>query len=824
MVRPEFMNANLSLLALKAKWLPLLLLAAPIACFAQQTYQKPPQEVLDILHAPVTPDVSISPARDRLLLIDRERYPSIAELAQPMLPLAGLRINPRNNAPHQAPRNSGIIIQTIPGGEQMRVKLPEDIRHSSPAWAPDGSQFAFAVYHSTRIDLWIADAKTGQARKVDGLALNATYGAAFQWMPDSQTLLCRTIPENRGLAPVPPTAPVGPEIQESYGTSAPARTFQDLLKSAHDEALFEYYTTSQFLLVDSATGSKPKWGEPRLYGSVDPSPDGQQFLVTLLRRPFSRLLPVSGFARDIEVWDRNAKTLFKLASLPSNEGVPIQGVPTGPRSIHWRPTANAMLVWAEALDGGDPKTKVPHRDRLLTLKAPFENEPTELLRLEHRYSGLTWGEHDGMILISDYDRDRRWRRMFLRKLDRPDLPQRLVWDRSIRDRYGDPGTPLMRPMSNGERVIWQAGDSIFLSGAGASARGDYPFLDRFDLETFETERLFHCDEQSYEFVVTLVDAAGAPRFIARHERPDSPPNYLLRTAGDSTPVALTRFTDPAPQLRSIKKQLVTYQRSDGVTLSFTLYLPPNTQPGERLPTVVWAYPLEYNDPETAGQISGSTNRFTTIAGASHLFFLMQGYAVLDGATMPIVGLPETMNDTFIEQVVASAKAAIDKAVDLGVTDPDRVGVGGHSYGAFMTANLLAHSDLFRAGIARSGAYNRSLTPFGFQGERRTLWEATDIYARLSPFTFAHRINEPILLIHGELDNNSGTFPIQSERLYHAVKGNGGHARYVTLPFESHGYAARESIEHTLYEMISWFETHVKNAPSKPPISKGPLVQ
>lgn len=129
----------------------------------------------------------------------------------------------------------------------------------------------------------------------------------------------------------------------------------------------------------------------------------------------------------------------------------------------------------------------------------------------------------------------------------------------------------------------------------------------------------------------------------------------------------------------------------------------------------------------------------------------------------------------------------------------------------MTANLLAHSDLFRAGIARSGAYNRTLTPFGFQSERRTFWEAPEMYAKVSPFWYADKIKEPILLIHGEADNNQGTFPIQSERMFAAIRGNGGTARLVMLPLEAHGYAAKESTEHTLFEMVQWFDKWVKNA-------------
>src|SRR5262249_54729918 len=369
------------------------------------------------------------------------------------------------------------------------------------------------------------------------------------------------------------------------------------------------------------------------------------------------------------------------------------------------------------------------------------------------------------------------------------------------------------------RPILQSGDYIYLRGEGASPQGDRPFLDRLNLKTLKTDRLFQCDDHSFETVVALLDD-DASKFITRRESPADPPNYFIRAAGAagagaaSSAKALTSFADPAPQLKGTSKQLVTYKRQDGVPLSFTLYLPPGYKQGERLPTVVWAYPLEYNDASTAGQITGSTNRFTTISGPSELFFLLEGYAVLDNAAMPIVGDPDTVNNTYVEQLTMDAKAAIDKAAEMGVTDRDRVGVGGHSYGAFMTANLLAHTRLFRAGIARSGAYNRTLTPFGFQNERRTYWEARDLYMKMSPFNYAGNIKDPILLMHGEADNNSGTFPIQSERMYQALRGNGATVRLVTLPNEAHGYSARESVEHTLYEMISWFDKYVKNAPPR----------
>jgi dipeptidyl aminopeptidase/acylaminoacyl peptidase len=585
-----------------------------------------------------------------------------------------------------------------------------------------------------------------------------------------------------------------------------------LLKNPHDEDLFEYYATSQLALVNITTLRATPVGMPAIFASTEASPDGNHILVVLNHKPYSYILTANAFPKEVEVWDHTGKAEHKLASLPLADQVPIEGVPTGPRGYHWRPTSgveNATLVWVEALDGGDTRKPAPRRDRVLMLKAPFKDAPTEIARTQYRYAGITWGAR-GLALLRDSDRARRMGRTFLLNVDDLTQQPRLVWERSVQDRYNDPGQPVMRTLANGQRVMWQHDNHIYLNGLGASPQGDRPFLDRFNLATFKAERIFRSDDKSYEsFVVMLADDAS--RFITRYETSNDPPNYFIRTNG-GTKKSLTNFTDPTPQLRAIKKQLVTYKRADGVPLSFTLYLPPDYKEGTRLPSVIWAYPREFGDADTAGQVSGSANRFTTISGMSQLFFLLQGYAILDDATMPVIGDPETMNNTYVEQIVASAKAAIDKAVEMGVTDRNRVGVGGHSYGAFMTANLLAHSDLFKAGIARSGAYNRTLTPFGFQSERRTLWQAPEMYLKVSPFMYADKIKEPILLIHGEADDNSGTFPIQSDRLYQAIKGNGGNVRYVTLPLEAHGYAARESLEHTLWEMITWFDKYVKNAP------------
>lgn len=804
-----------------------LLLFAASFTSAQQGYRKPPKEVLDILNTPVTPVALTSPARDNVLLATGFRYPPLSDLAQPMLRLGGLRINPSTNGPHRSQYSVALTLKRIADGSEVKIELPPNAKIGQPQWSGDGKQFAFTNATGVRIELWVADAANGKVRKIKNLAVNSVVGSSFEWMPDNRTLLVKTVPAKRGPAPVQPAVPAEPNYQESAGKLAPVRTYEDLLKSPFDEDLFEYYATSQLALVETGSGKTTEIGQPAIFQSLDPSPDGNQIMVMRMHRPFSYLYPVFAFPREVEVWDTKGKVIHKVASLPLSDQVPIDGVPTGPRANHWRPNQPATLVWVEALDEGNPKKKVPFRDRVLMLKAPFTSQPTELMKTEHRFRNIQWGEQGGMVLVTDYDRDKRWVRTVMLDADKPAQPPKQIWSRSQQDRYGDPGTPATRLLPNNQRAILQFQDSIYLYGAGASAEGERPFLDRLNLKTLKTERLFRSGAQGYELFVTLLKD-DASQFVTRRETPAEPPNYQVRTrisvtsgpaldrdgVEGSAAKPLTNFPDHTPQLRGITKRLVTYKRKDGVQCSFTLYLPAGYKEGTRLPTVVWAYPLEFTDADTAGQVSGSSQRYTTIGGPSHLFFLLEGYAVLDNATMPVVGNPETVNNTYVEQIVMSAQAAIDKAAELGVTDPNRVGVGGHSYGAFMTANLLAHSDIFRAGIARSGAYNRTLTPFGFQSERRTFWEAPEMYVKVSPFVVANKINEPILLIHGEADDNQGTFPIQSERMYQAIRGNGGTVRYVTLPFEAHGYAGRETIQHVLYEMIGWFDKYVKNAPPR----------
>ncbi len=788
----------------------LLLLAAAFALSAAETYRKPPQPVLDLLNAPPTPTLSISPARTYAMQGNPVRYPPIAELSQPMLRLAGQRINPRTNGLHNSTFNSSLTLRKIPEGTEIKVTLPLNPKLSGAYWSPNGLHFAFTNATNSGYELWVGDTATGSAHRVEGVRVNAVLGGGVQWTPDSKGLLVNLIKPNRGPAPREPVVPAGPHVQESLGGAAPEATHEDMLQNPHDEDLWEYYATSQLAIVDLATGKPALLGKPAIVASARFSPDGRNILVTTIHKPFSYLHQYRDFPRDIEVWDRGGKMIHKVAGLPLQDKIPINGVSTGPRSVQWRPSAPATLVWVEALDGGDLKNIVPHRDRLLALKAPFTGAPVEFFRTEQRFGGIEIAAASGLALVSDSERKTRRVRTFQIDIDNPAKAAKLIWSRNTQDRYRDPGRPLDQVLPSGHSGVLVDGDFLYLTGAGASSTGDHPFLDRFSLSTLKAERIFECDADHYESVVALLDDK-AGRFLTRRESPSEPPNYFVRAAGGQM-TAMTKFPDPQPIFRKVSKQLVLYKRPDGVPLSFILYLPPDYQPGTRLPTIVWAYPREYGDADTAGQVSGSTKRFTEVAGYSEIWHVLDGFAVLANAAMPVVGSdPDLVNNTYIDQIVADAKAAIDKAVEMGVTDPARVGVGGHSYGAFMTGNLLAHSNLFKAGVAESGAHNRTLTPFGFQSERRTIWQAPDVYLKMSPFMYADKIKTPLLLIHGEADDNDGTFPIQSDRMYQAVRGNGGTVRLVFLPAEAHGYRAKETIEHVVWEKFNWFDKYVKNA-------------
>jgi len=812
----------------------------PAAATAASAYNQPPKEILDVMRAPPPPSPLLSPTRDRLMLITMEEYPSIAKVATPFLRLAGVRIEPGNHSQHDTPGGYGIppcvgaidLVQ-VADGTQTKVKLPAGACPRRPVWSADGQRFAFENITNDAVELWVGDARTGAVHALKGVRLNQMFGDQVQWMPDQKTLLVKLVAGRKG-PPVALAGSAGPGIQESLGGTGQSSTYEnrDTLRNRDDEALFGYYGTSQLALVDAASGRITPVGKPGMYEGLDVAPDGRHAVVTEIRTPYSYVTTFDRFPKQIDVWDLSQRpgsgtnpVVRQIAALPLADRVPNRGVPVGPRNFTWRPTEAATLVWAEALDGGDPNVQASERDKLMLLKAPFDAAPIELTRTAQRYAGLNWSEQPAVALLSEYDVNRKWLRTWQINVDDAQHSRRLVWDMSSDEKYANPGTPVRRQLANGFAVIRQDGDTIYLAGLGSSPDGDRPFLDRFDLKTQQAERLFRSSRTSFE---QFLGFAGndTQRLLTWYQSAADTPNALVRTLGAplaapaapagepryaSESRALTHLTDPVPQVREIKKRLVKYKRADGVDLSFTLYTPPGYKEGTRLPTILNAYPMDYADTSRAGQTTGSQATFTRLR--QYRLLLLAGYAIIDSAAFPIVGDPRKAYDTYTEQLVANAKAAVDEAVRLGVTDPNRVGVTGHSHGALMTANLLAHSSLFRAGVATSGSYNKSLTPFGFQNERRSVWEAPDVYTKASTFFYADKLKTPLLLVHGGDDANPGTTPLQSVKLYEALRGNGGVTRLVMLPYEPHWYAARESNEQLVYEMLRWFDKYVKNAPA-----------
>jgi len=783
-------------------------------------WQTPPEEVMEVLHARRLPWVWTAPTGEHLLFADPVTYPPLAELGGPMHVLAGMRVDPTVNDIHGRHGATSPRLVSVESGAETPLPLPADAEVHEVSWTADGQRFAMIVRHADHMGLWVGSVE-GDLSKVESVSVNKLLGTGALWLPDQKRLLVRRVPE-RGAPPEPPVIPAGPEILEGTGaTSRSTYEARNLLESAHDDALFDYYATSELVAVDPETGRVETLGEPAVFATAEFSPDGRFLLVERLVGPWSHAVPWWRFASELEVWDRTGKPVVTVASLPLADEVPIHGVPIGPRDAAWRSTAPHTLYWVEALDGGNPVAEATHRDRLMRLEAPFDGKPEEVFRAEHRIVSWHdgWGAEGGTLMLTQRERIRRWRYTWL--LDVDTGASRLWFDLNENDRYNSPGSAALRQLPNGRRVLHQKGDAVYFHGSGATDEGDRPFLDLRQTETGEVRRLFRSEPDRYEYFVAF--AGDEDRFVISSESAVDVPNYYLATLGEAIEAAegeasrtlsrepITRFEDPTPVLRQIEKRLVRFEREDGVPLSFQLHLPPGYEAGTPLPTVLYAYPLEYSDPSTAGQIRGSTQRFSHFEGASHLFFLLQGYAVLDRTAMPMIGDPETTYDTFVPQLVADAEAAVAKAVEIGVADPERIGVIGHSHGGLMVANLLAHTDLFRAGIARSGSYNKTMQPFGFQYERRSLFEARDVYIQVSPTFFADQVNEPVLVIHGSADSNPGTLTIQSEVFFEAVRGSGGTARLVLLPFEDHGYRAKESVEHVIWEQIRWFDEHLKNA-------------
>lgn len=776
-------------------------------------YQTPPKEIMELADVKLPPAVSMTEDANYAVLRYRNQYKSIEELSETELRLGGLRINPVTNISSRERYYSDIAVLNVKSGEETKINgLPENPRLANFSWSPDQSMMAFTNTTKKGVELWILDVKKNEVQKITEDHINANVGSPFEWFQDNSALLVKFLPKDKKpLISEKDAVPTGPTVSVNEGQKAQNRTYQDLLKNKNDEFNFEQLVRSEIYKVD-LKGNKTLWKDVDMYRSLNFSPDGEYILVTTIERPFSYIVPFYRFPYTTIIYDKEGNEIKKILEVPLIEELPkgFMAERKGMRNLNWRSDKPATLYWAEVLDEGDPEVDVEYRDEVFTLNAPFDGEKKSILKTKNRFSYIGWGNEELAIAI-DYWWNTRNIKTYIFNPSDSKQEAKIIYDRNYQDRYNDPGSFVFKRNKFGKSTLVVDGDFMYLLGDGYSPEGIRPFVDKFNIKTQKTERLWRADgKETLESIIDFKDPKKGI-LLTRIESKSQYPNYYFRNikTGELKPV--TNFNNPFVALQNVKKEVIKYKRDDGLELSGTLYLPLGYEEGKKYPMVMWAYPREFKDKSTAGQVSSSPNEFIYPWYGSPIFWLTRGYVVLDDASFPIVGEGDKEpNDTFIKQLVANGKAAIDAVDKLGYIDPNKVAVGGHSYGAFMTANLLTHSNDYAAGIARSGAYNRTLTPFGFQSEERNYWEAPEIYYEMSPFMHADEMKTPLLLIHGAADNNSGTYTMQSERYFNALKGLGATVRLVLLPKESHGYSARESVLHVLWEQDQWLEKYVKN--------------
>ncbi len=796
--------------------LPLLLLPISYA-FSQEaiTYQKPPQEILELIDIERAPSVFADSKKQKMILVFRDQYKSITELSENEMRLAGLRINPKTNIGSRTTYYNNIKLLTVDSQSINDIGgLPNNPRLANFSWSHDESKIAFTHTTELGVELWYIDLTNLQAKRLTEAKLNANMGSVIQWFKSDESILVKFLPKDRkSLIDSANAVPVGPTVSNSDGSKAQNRTYQDLLKNTNDEFNFEQLAHAELIEVSLKGKTKP-WLPSAMYTSIDISPDGNYIAVTQVKRPFSYLVPYRRFPQQTDIFETDGKLVSNFNQVPLTEEIPkgFMAERTGKRRLQWRSDQPATMVYAEALDGGDPENQVEYRDEVFQVKAPFNGQPESLFKTKDRFSQISWGNKNNAIFYDFWWNTRQVRTSLF---DPSNLDQEVVElnVRNYQDAYNDPGNFVTTRNALGEDVLLIEGEQTYLIGDGFTDKGQFPFIDQFNLKTKQTERVYQ--SKFTDKIEELNDAIDlkAGKVLVKIESPTEFPNYFIRDFKKDTLTQITDFKNPFASIEGIHKEVIKYQRDDGLELSGTLYLPADYdfEAKPKLPMIMWAYPTEFKDKNSASQNTNNPNEFTYPYYGSMIYWVTQGYAILDDASFPIVGEgEEEPNDTFIKQLVANGKAAIDAVDKLGYIDRQRVGVAGHSYGAFMTANLLSHSDDYAAGIARSGAYNRTLTPFGFQAEERSYWEAPEIYYNMSPFMHSDKMNQPLLLIHGEADNNSGTYPLQTERYFNALKGLGATARMVMLPKESHGYRAKESILHVIWEQHEWLEKYVKN--------------
>lgn len=779
------------------------------------SYQKPPAEILALADYQRTPSVSMDSRKEYMLLSYRSTYKSLDDLNQEEMRLGGLRINPVTNISSTANYINNLKIRKVKATEEIQVAgLPENPKITNVSWSPDERKIGFTHTTTKGVELWIIDVATASAKKITSDNLNANLGSPYMWK-DNTTLLIMQLPDTRPmLIDQKKDLPTGPTVSISDGKKSQNRTYQDLLKNKTDEANFDALVSAELYWV-TLDGTKKLFKPTAIYAGVSFSPDGKYVMITQIEKPYSYIVPMSRFSQKTSVYNTDGNLVKVVNEVPLTEIMPkgFSSVRKGKRNMSWRPDLPSTLFFVEALDEGDASKKVDYRDALYTWDAPFNDTPREFMKTIQRFSGISWGNETVAFVYDDWYDTRNQKTYLINPSINNDQPK-IVWDLNSQDIYADPGEFETKRNAYNRYVLAIENDNVYLLGKGFTKEGQFPFVDEFNLKTLKSKRLYQSKLKDKKEDLQSIEDFKKGELLVMIQSKNEFPNYYFRNMKSGKLTPITTFKNPFESIKNVYKEVIKYKRNDGVELSGTLYLPANydrTTKKEKLPLLIWAYPAEFKDKSSAGQSDKNPNEFTFPSYGSFIYWVTRGYAVLDDASFPIIGEGTTEpNDTFIPQLVANAEAAINAVDQMGYINRKKVAVGGHSYGAFMTANLLTHSNLFACGIARSGAYNRTLTPFGFQSEQRNYWDVPEIYNGMSPFMQADKMKTPLLLVHGDADNNPGTFTLQSERYFQALKGLGAPARLVLLPKEAHGYVAKENIFHLLWEQDQFLEKQLKN--------------
>jgi dipeptidyl aminopeptidase/acylaminoacyl peptidase len=718
---------------------------------------------------------------------------------------------------------AGLTFYKVADGTQVRAKLPADVQLGTVRWSNKGDRVACVVFAKGGADLWIVEAATGNARRLEGVKMYPIANV-LDWSNDDASLFTALVVNDAGKLPEVSEVPDGPAVRKSAGRATPQRTSRDVLRTTDDQARFQFIVTCQLAWVPVDGSAVKKLGEPVALDRCEMSPDERYVRVNRFVLPAPLGFPSYLFPYKVELWPTAGGAPIAIGDVPLNDRSAVASVsPLGPHDYTFAPDGQSLWFasW-EDKPGANAQAAVrdtslppPGVDKIFKLSAPFTGTAMEVARSEFPIQGTVFTADGAKLLVAEAYEPRRVERESWLDAKQPSKLNALVY-RSTEGVYDDPGRLAMKSDRHAD-VAWVTADgkSFYRMGDGFEADGQRPFLDRCAFAGGKSTRLFQSDLKRLEAPVTVL-TPDAKRFITLAQTATEPPNWFARKAGDKKATQVSAFKNPLEALSRATRQQFTFKRDDGVVLNAEVVLPADWKPGSPpLPTLFWIYPNDYRSAAAASQNRTSPNRFPSQSPLNPEVLVTQGYAVVK-PDLAIVGT----NDQYVAELQRSAKAAVDECVKRGFTDRDRIAVAGHSYGAFSTVNCLAHTKLFRAGWASDGAYNRTLTPFTFQAETRNLWEAKDTYLGMSPFLYANQIDAPLLLMHNQDDTNVGTNPIQSQRLFEALNGLGKTAQLVEYPYEDHGPAAKETVLDYWARALDWIDRYVKNAPAAAAASPG----